>query len=166
MAIEQLLPAGAHMVGVTVKGNRYNLTVDGSPFTTFQHGAASAWFGVEEDFSFGIDGVQYVLVVRRRVMRLVANGRYLDNGQPFIPARHTPKWLWVFLVLDILVAVVSLGGALPILISLGAIALSAVIARSRMRSTLAKVLLCVLVTLAAWGLWILLIGGVALLQAM
>lgn len=164
MAKKVLLPVGQHTMEVTVKGSNYNVRIDGNEFCNYKHGSISYWFGAEEDFPMEIDGVQYILSVRKNKIRLVSNGVYIDNGQPFVPARPMPKWIWVFAILLILIPIVSVGGAINILIALGGISLCALVARSAIKSGALKVLLCVLVTVTFYAIWFLFIGSMLLLQ--
>lgn len=154
MARTVSLPVGQHFLGVTITGANYSVTLDNAPYAMFQHKASSSWFGVQEDFPLTIDGMPFILAVRGKKLRLSTNGVFIDNGEPFVPAKPVAKWVWVFVVLNALIPVVSLGGAINILIAALGIFLCAMVSRSNMGSTVAKVLISVLITLGMWVLWL------------
>ena len=166
MARNVSLPVGQHVLEVIVKGSNYTVKIDGNNFHVYQQNAASFWFGAEEDFPMEIDGVQYILAVRKRRIRLVSNGVYIDNGEPFVPSMPMPKWIWVFFILLALIPIISLGGAINLLIAFAGITLCALVARSTIQSGPLKVLLCVLITISAWVLWFFVLGGLVLMQLM
>lgn len=154
-----------HNVDVTRKGSKYIVKIDGNDYQTFKLGTASSLLGANEDFPITVDGVDYILAVRGNQLRLANEGKYIDSGEEFVPQKPFPKWFFVFAVLNIAIPVISLGGALNALIGFGGAALCATVTNGKIKSTPVKVLLCTLITVAAWILWIVLIGAVALLES-
>jgi hypothetical protein len=143
-----------HEVAVARRGSMYHVGVDGAPLYEFKRNVASDWLGVSEDFPIMVDNQPVIVAVRNAKVRLAVNGYYIDTNEIYEPTRKVPKWYWVFLVLNVLIPVVSLGGALPFLLALGGTSGCAAVARSKIQKTLPKVLICIGITLAAWAVLI------------
>jgi hypothetical protein len=106
-----------------------------------------------------------------------ACGQPLMNNMEACPQCHRPNanttvratdgvplWGWLFMVACVAIPVISLGGALPAAIGAGAASACVAISKKPDRSILFRVGACTAITLAAWCLFILLIGGLAWLQ--
>ncbi len=139
-----------------IKG-KHVVTVNGEP-TTVKCGFMSAMIGFDEKFM--IDGNEARLVIARNKPDIVVNGVFLQSGKEYI---HRPAWAMGFALACVLIPIVSLGGALPILFGIGGATLCINVSRSSM-STLARVISCTFITLAAWILWFVMIVGFSMLQ--
>ena len=91
-----------HIVAITVRRRKYIVEVDGQLSDTFKLGFLSSYFGVVEDFLIGIENIKYILSVRGKKIRLACEGRYIDNGEEFIPKEGFPKWFWIFIIIHVL----------------------------------------------------------------
>lgn len=65
--------------------------------------------------------------------------------------KKAPWWTWIFFVLCLLLPVVTLGGAVPAALAVLGILLCFHIASVRKHKTVVDILLCLVVTLAMWG---------------
>lgn len=145
-----------HHVGIEKVKGVYNVSVDGIVQGAYKTDGASAWmFGEQADLPVQVEGQNLTVSIRKGVMRLVANGQYIDNGQLFEPARSMPAWIWAFVAVNALIPIISLGGWLNVLIALFGIILCGTAARSKISSTTGKVLACVGISVAAWVVWFL-----------
>lgn len=153
MAKTYNLQAPGVNVAATRKGSQYLVDVNGQPYGSFKVGTTSFWLGHNEDFLLNVDDRQIILAIRGNKVRLAENYVFVDNGAPFEPMLPLPGWSVVFIVLCVLIPIVSLGGAINVIIGLLAAAGCASVARKRM-GTGAKVGLCIGITLAAYAVWI------------
>lgn len=110
-------------------------------------------FGGQGDLPVIVEGLDITVARRKTVTRLAANGQYMDTGEAFVPAQPVPGWTWVFVALNAVISIVSMGGWVNILIEIGGIVLCGVVARSKIKSTGGKAFACVGVTVAAWVAW-------------
>lgn len=165
MARKYTLYADGYEVLVTVRGNKYLVDLNGQPYYTYKVGTASYWLGHNEDFPINLGDRQMILAVRKRKIRLVENGYYLDNGEPFAPVAPLPKWVWIFVALNVLIPIISVGGAINILIALLGVSICAAAARNQKFSFGAKIGVSIAGTVAAWAIWIvfaLLVGAIGI----
>lgn len=159
MAKEVLIPVGdEHVVSMTRTFSSYNIKIDGEDCGVLKQSSSSIWFGAMEDYPIVVGGVPYILSVRGRKIRLAANGVYLDNGEVYAPKTPIPAWFWIFAVLNLLIPIVSLGGAVNALIGLVGATICANIVRKPTMTTMVKIIICLLVTAAAWAIWLFFIG--------
>ena len=79
-------------------------------------------------------------------------------GKPVLHIQPMPRWSWIFVVACIVIPVVTLGGALPVLLGLGGAWACVVISRHPTRSTRAKALWATAITALTWALFIALIS--------
>lgn len=160
MALNVSLPVDfegtTHYVAVSDQKNGYNISVDGMFQSTQPKGTATWIFGEQADLMVNVAGANMIVAVRGNVARLVYNGQYIDTGESCAPAQKMPGWIWVFVVLNALIPIISLGGFINIMLAMGAIFLCGYVVQ-RVRDTTAKILACVGVTVAAWVIWWLLI---------
>lgn len=134
-----------------VKG-KHILTINGAPIT-IKPRLTSSLIGFDEPFVF--NGLPARFVIEKRQPDVVVNGVYSRSGKVYRPR---PKWAIVFAFICIALPIASLGGALPALMGFGGAALCVTIAKSTMPAA-ARVILCVLTTIAAWALWFFLVIG-------
>lgn len=156
-----LFTRNRHTVDVQIRGASYTVLIDGREYSTFKLSVTSVWFGAQEDFPISMDGTGYIVAVRRKKIRLVKDGKYLDNGETFVPATGLPKWFWIFVALNLLIAVVGKGGAFHILAGLAGATFCGGVARGKMRTVL-KIGICILITAGVWVTWLFTIGAIYL----
>ena len=152
---------------------QWNITVDGVQYTVvFTH---NSWSGrnkltvngeevplkktpfqafVGSDQPVNIGGSECRLVVIGSQADLAVNGTYIDSNKSYIPLKSMPWWTWIFVCACIAIPIISLGGALPVVIailaSIGCVRLSV----SPTMKTAGKILSCLGITLAAWAVLI------------
>ncbi len=144
-----------YAITVDVRKKDYTIsTIDGEIGTFTLKGGF--FLQLEGDIPITVNDKQYIVAVRGKKLRLVADGKYIDNGQVFKPYIEPPKWVLVFYILNFAVIVISLGGLFPFLLALCSIALCGKVSKSTM-STPAKAGICSLITLVDWVLVISLI---------
>ena len=148
-----------HSISVVRKGQNYLISLDNCDAQEYKIGKSSQLLGVNEDFPVEIDEQKCLVAIRGKKIRLVANGTYVDNGEVFKPVSPIPKWYWVFFVLNILMPIISVGGAISMALAALGIYGSVAIARKEEKSIVFRVILCSLITLGAWLLWILFFGN-------
>ena len=139
-----------------IKGNKHMLTVNGNAIE-IKAGFLSQLLGFDEEFM--LYNMVARLVIEKGIPDVIVNGVHLQSGEPY---KKRPVWMLVFAVICLLIPIVSLGGALPVLIGMGGAALCASISKSSL-STAVKVILCIVATSAAWLLWYLLMVVVSML---
>ena len=134
-----------------VRKKGHTLTINGKE-QVIRPGFLSSFIGIDEKFNF--DKRMAYFVIDRNGPDVAVAGRFLRSGKNYV-AR--PKWVIVFVILCGLVPIITLGGAIPIMIGMGGA--SACVAISKMEtSTGLKVFLCILITIACW--LVLLISGI------
>jgi Fas apoptotic inhibitory molecule (FAIM1) len=100
---------------------------------------------------------------------LVVDGRSLKTGRTLAMkggkySTPMPSWTWGFVGACVLIPLMSMGGALPVLIGGGGAAACAAIARQEERATGTRVASCVGVTLLCWVLFGAMLVGMAALR--
>ncbi len=103
------------------------------------------------DIPLDIDGKECHFVLIGGKAGLAVDGTYLDSKKPYAPLKPSPKWAWIFFILCLAIPVVSLGGALPVMLGIAGAFVCARICASQNMKTGAKVICCILVTLLAWA---------------
>jgi hypothetical protein len=98
------------------------------------------------------------------VYDLTLDGISVTTGKPLTVLPPMPRWAWLFVVACGLIPVLALGGALPILIGLGAATVCASIAKDETKTTGMRLALCAGVTVLAWILFVVLVFGIAALR--
>ena len=137
-------------------GSTHTVTYNGSQ-AVIKGGFMSAIIGFDEKFI--LDGKEARLVIEKNKPDIVVDGVYLQSGKQYI---QRPAWVMVFAIICILIPIVSLGGALPVILGLGGAALCVSASKTSL-PTITRVFLCTAVTLTAWLLWFFLIIGISLL---
>ena len=126
-----------------VRKKGHTLTINGEE-QVIRPSFLSSFIGIDEEFTF--DNQMAHFVIDRNEPDIAVAGRLLRSGKNYV-AR--PKWVMVFVILCGLVPIITLGGAIPVMIGMGGA--SACVAISKMEtSTGLKVFLCILVTIASW----------------
>jgi len=125
--------------------------------------------GSDDEFQLG----SHDCVVHRRTNGLTGSydlsidGRSVQTGKSVAKLHDMPKWMWIFIVACGIIPVLTLGGVIPLLIGLGGASGCVAVSRHPTRSTRAKAVWAVGITVVAWVLLIAflvtLAGGRALL---
>jgi hypothetical protein len=95
---------------------------------------------------------------------LYVDGISQSTGEPYSPLPPIPVWLWLFVAACGAIPIISLGGAIPVLLGIGGAAICLSQGRDSSKSVLTRVLICSGVTILAWVLFILLSIGIASLK--
>lgn len=69
-------------------------------------------------------------------------------------SKMPPAWAWLFIIACIAIPVISLGGAIPGAIGAGAAAACYSVSRDGSKTTQTRALICLVVTIVAWALFI------------
>jgi hypothetical protein len=74
------------------------------------------------------------------------------NGRPLSgsAADPVPKWAWVFIVACALIPIISVGGAVPVLLAMAGVSGTLAVARFRQWSAALRACACSLIVLACW----------------
>ena len=92
---------------------------------------------------------------------LSIDGRSVTTGQPVAALLPMPKWAWLYVIVCAVIPVLTLGGAVPVLIGIGGAVGCISVTRSSTRSNRAKVAWSIGITVAAWAAFLVFIGAVA-----
>ena len=111
------------------------------------------------DLPIQLGGREAHLVITNGVMDVAIDGVFVGTGKPYVPLQKLPWWGWIFYVLNGAIPVVALGGAIPIALAAIGIALTSVISTSSKMNIAVRILLCVLVVVAMWALFLLILGA-------
>ena len=139
-----------HTIDVTKNNKEYIVTIDGQEYKTFTPQENSFWgmVPVHDDFLIEVQGEQIILALREEEFRLAKNGKYIDNGEVFVPREPLPIWAWIFVAANF--ALIFLGGVLGailgVIIGLGCLP----IARKSATPVVTRILICTGMTIAAW----------------
>lgn len=147
-----------HELSATKNGTAYIISVDGQAEQTVKLGMLSGM----ADYITEIDGHTVAVRFSGGKVRISADGFYLDNNKPFFPLSSIPKWTYVFIVLNALIPIASLGGAIPVLIAFGGASACIYVSRTKL-SIPAKVGVSFLITVAAWVLLFAVVIGLGML---
>ena len=138
-----------------IVNKKHVLVVNGNPIE-FKTSFMSTLLGFDEGFS--LNGKEARLIVDKNGPDVALDGVLLQSGKKYV-AR--PAWVLVFVILCIAIPIISLGGLLNMLFGLGGMSACVAVSKTGL-PTIARVLLCVLVTLVAWGCWFLLVLWIAM----
>ena len=138
------------------KKGKHVLTANGVPLAV-KGGIMSALLGFDEEII--IDGKEARFVFEKNQPDIAVDHTFLRSGADY---RKRPAWVLVFAILCLAIPIVSLGGAIPVLLGLAGVALCVVTSKSSLPAAI-RVVLCTVITLAAWVLWFLLILGMSML---
>ena len=106
-----------------------------------------------EDYPITIGGKDYILAIRGNKVRFAYNGRYLDNNEEFRTRVLLPKWIWIFVALNLAILIISFNGLMNISYCFLSILICGIIGKSDKISTAVKVILSVVTTVAMWVLF-------------
>jgi len=135
---------------------RPNLFINGEP-TLIKPGFWGSFFGIEQDIN--LDGQEATFAIVKKTPDVAVNGVFLRSGKPY---EKRPFWVLVFAVICLAIPVVALGGILPFILGFAGAGLCITVSKSPLKPSL-RVLVCVLITAAAWGLFLALLYVLAAL---
>lgn len=92
-----------------------------------------------------------ILVIMGNKIDLALDDTYMDSGKKYVPCGSMPKWCWIFVVLNGLVAVGL--GAIPCLLAFIGVTLSLRVSLSVEMKLIPKILICILITVANYVLF-------------
>jgi len=154
------------------KTKNWELTIDGVEYNvefyrkTFSRGLSvngqdvplekSKTLGATSETHFLLNSKPAVLVTIGNKVDLALDGTYIDSGKTYIPVGSMPKWGWIFVVLN---ALVALGlGAIPFLLAFLGVTLSIRASLSAEMKLIPKVIICVLITVVNYVLFFAIVG--------
>jgi len=153
---ESTISGGRYTFSYEKIKRKHTLTVNGVPHV-IKVGFLSAMLGIDEKFDLNGREARFVMV--RGKPDVVVDDVHLQSGKPYV---KRPTWAIVFAFICLAIPVVSLGGALPILLGLGGASLCIMVAKSTLPLAV-RVMLAVIITIAAWVLLFVLLALVLLL---
>lgn len=104
----------------------------------------NSFLGFDEPIQ--LDGIEARFVFEKNEPDIAINGVFMRSGKNYV---KRPAWVLVFAILCALIPIISLGGAIPVLFGLGGISLCVITSKSSLPSAI-RVILCTVITLAAW----------------
>ena len=121
-----------------------------------RQGAAALWLGGDTPFTIGSHHCYVHRTTNGITSRdeLVVDGRLVTTGAEVAPDPPLPGWHWVFVLAC--AAMVPTGGAIGVLVGLPGAVGCRKIARNPNDSVAARVALCAMATLLAWGVYLVL----------
>jgi len=139
------------------KRGKHLLTVNGTP-VEIKGSFMSAILGFDEKIM--LDGKEARFVFERNKPDVAVDHVYLQSGKDYV---KRPAWVLAFAILCLLIPIISIGGAIPVLLGLGGVALCVSASKSSLPIAI-RVILCIVITLSAWVLLFFLAIGVSMLQ--
>ena len=129
---------------------KHKLTINGkevelkkSPFQAF----------VGMDLPIDIAGKECRFVLIGNKADIAVDGTYIDSKKLYVPLKSMPWWTWIFVIVCIAIPIVSLGGALPVVIALLCSIWCVRVSVSPNIRTAIKVLCCLGILVLAWILF-------------
>jgi hypothetical protein len=111
--------------------------------------------GLDRPLSLG--DKEYRLVACGNRVDIAVDGTFVDSRKPYLPLLRTPGWVWIFVILCAAIPVLALGGGIPVVLGMLGSLYCLRTAVSPHVTPWLKPLICFGITLAAWGLFGLLI---------
>ena len=122
--------------------NGQEIEIERVPFQEFK--------GIDQPIKIGDKDCRFILVGGKP--DVVIDNICADSKKPYEPIKGLPFWVWLFVIANAAIPVVTLGGAIPA----GIAALGAMLCVQQSRSPyikeLIRILICLLITLIAWGM--------------
>ena len=126
--------------------------------------AKSKFFTGINETHFTLGSKEVVFVHMGRKIDLALNGKYVTTGEDFVSISDMPKWNWIFIVLNALIPIITLGGALPCVLGIMGILLCTQISVSPKFKVVPKIIICCLITLICYGLFFILLSSLAAIR--
>ncbi len=138
---------------VTRKKSQFFVNLNGQPYNVFDLSMEAKLIYFTEDYPITIGGKDYILAIRGNKVRFAYNGRYLDNNEEFRTRVLLPKWIWIFVALNLAILIISFNRLMNISYCFLGILICGIIGKSDKISTAVKVILSVVTTVAMWVLF-------------
>lgn len=139
--------SGKHIL--TINGKE--IPLKNAPFQSF--------IGIDQPINIAGKECRFVLIGNKADIAI--DGIYVDNKKTYAPLKRMPWWAWLFIAICVAVPIVSLGGAVPVLIAaLGSMWCIRLSVSPNIKTSL-KVLSCFGVSALAWALYGLLVFAVS-----
>ena len=108
--IKLFINGATYVVGTEPKIGRADIFINNQYFMTHWYKKRTMG-GPHEDIAIVLDGVMCIVTIRWNGLwtpiRIAIDGRYLDNGKPYIPAAARPDWFVVFYLLHFIGVFIS-----------------------------------------------------------
>lgn len=117
------------------------------------------------DVPVEIGGKRCRLVVHGKKADIAVDGVFVESGEVYEPLQGMPKWNWIFIVMCLAIPIISMGGALPVLIGLMGAMWTCRVASANKRSVVVKMLCCWGIAMLCWILALLAMFAMTLLLA-
>ena len=151
--ITLFINGATYVVGVEPKMKRTDIYINNQHFMTHWYKKRTIG-GPHEDIAIVLGGVVCIVTIRWNgiwlPIRIAIDGRYVDNGKPYLPAAARPDWFVVFYLLNIIGFLLSGFFAGYIISILGGACCARIINYCRMTNT-GKTLICCGVVLGVWA---------------
>lgn len=145
-----------HELKVTGRGTTYLISIDDQMEQKVKLGTFTAM----ADHVTEIDGHPVAVKFFGKNVRISVDGFYVDDNTPFDPLLPIPKWAYVFIALNVLIPISTLGGVIPAVIGFGGASACTYAARAKFGTPM-KVFISFLITIVAW---VLLLIALSMLQ--
>ncbi len=122
--------------------------VDGEKTEMKRTSFSESFTGIDKPFYIGEKECRFVAIGNK--IDIAIDGMYIDSKKPYVPLEKMPSWNWVFIALLIALPIMTLGGALPIVLAFLGITLCVRISILPSMSTTGKVFSCIGITAGAW----------------
>ena len=151
--ITLFINGATYVVGVEPKMKRADIYINNQYFMTHRYKNGNVG-GQLEDIAIVLDGTMCIIAIRTHMfwapIRIAINGRYIDNGEPYIPAVVRPAWFVVFYILNALAILFCASSAGSIIALLSTSCCMMIINSCKMTNT-GKILICCGVVLGVWA---------------
>lgn len=131
-------------------GGRHRLVIDGEEQSVVQRNFHSWTGGI--DIPIWLGDTQAHFVLQKGVADLIIDGKYWSNGRDYIPPRGIPWWAWLFVAINLLFPVFTVGGALMILLAAAGTIVTITLASHRTMKLWLRLLLCFVVLACIIGI--------------
>lgn len=126
---------------------KHKLTINGKE-VKLNSSSFQSLLGLDQAINIGGKECRFVLIANKA--DIAVDGIYIDSKKEYVPLKSMPWWTWIFIAICIAVPIVSLGGALPVLIALLCSVLCVRVSVSPNMKILPKILICSGISLLAW----------------
>lgn len=109
-----------------------------------------AFVGLDQPINIAGKECRFVLIGNKADIAI--DGTYIDSNKAYVPLKSMPWWAWIFIISCIAVPIVSLGGALPVVIALLCSIWCVRVSVSPNIKTTIKLLCCLGIAALAWTL--------------
>ena len=138
------------------KRGKHTLITNGVPME-MKGSFLSSVLGFDEGFF--LDGKEARFVFEKNQPDIAVNHSFLRSGKDYI---KRPAWVLVFAALCLIIPIISMGGAIPVILGFAGASLCVTTSKSTL-PIVVRAMLCTVITLAAWVLLIVVVLGINML---